>query len=49
MIGEVVLYIIIAVFIGISQVTIHITQSAGIGGGPVLNICLMVGAHYSAK
>lgn len=24
-------------------------KSAGIGGGPVLNICLMIGAGYSAK
>ena len=28
---------------------IPITQSAGIGGGPILNICLMIGFGYSAK
>lgn len=26
-----------------------LTQSAGIGGGPVLNICLMVGLGYQSK
>lgn len=24
-------------------------QAAGIGGGPILNICLMIGLGYSAK
>jgi len=42
MIQEIITYTIIGTFIGISQ-------SAGIGGGPILNICLMVGFQYSAK
>ena len=42
MLGEALVYVIIATFIGISQ-------SAGIGGGPILNICLMIGFGFDAK
>lgn len=36
-------YLFIAAFIGISQVRLTITQTAGIGGGPIINICLIIG------
>jgi hypothetical protein len=36
-------YLFIALFIGISQVRLIITQTAGIGGGPIINICLIIG------
>lgn len=49
MLSEVILYSVIAIFIGISQVRYNYIQSAGIGGGPVINICLMIGAGYSTK
>lgn len=29
--------------------TLHLSQSAGIGGGPIINICLMMGLGYSSK
>lgn len=49
MIKEIIVYIIISIFIGISQVIFLLFKSAGIGGGPILNICLMLGMGYSAK
>ena len=49
MILQIFIYFIIAIFIGLSQVILYLFQSAGIGGGPIINISLMLGLGYNPK
>ena len=43
------LYFFIALFIGMSQVLFLTIKAAGLGGGPILNITLMLGFGYGTK
>ena len=43
------IYLFLALFIGVSQVQLYLFKAAGIGGGPILNISLMIGLGYDTK
>lgn len=49
MLGELLVLLLIALFIGISQVPPFNTQSAGIGGGAIINVLLITGLGFNAK
>jgi uncharacterized membrane protein YfcA len=49
MVSNCFVYLFIAIFIGISQVRAIISKAAGIGGGPIINICLIIGLGIEIK
>ena len=49
MLTELLVLLLIALFIGISQVNQIIIESAGIGGGAIINVLLIAGLGFNAK
>lgn len=49
MIVEVLVILFMGIFVGISQVFFGLMKSAGIGGGTIANVLLIVGLGYNAK